>query len=305
MKKGLWLAALMSALNLYVYAQVSSSTNLTLQLSSLPEAKLNLNQSWILPILQGNGALTKGNSLKLSANADLTPIDTNLTLDAVLTPIAFLQFGLGAKIGSGWNIDLFGKPLYGIGISKSGTDGKQVIVQDKAFGGLFWNVHGNVLFQFDLAAVLPGDWNHIVFQTKNEINYKAFTAARDGQSWVYEHDFAENQNGWNYYGMFLLGYQPPIFLNTIGLMAEVDNYLYNTAGGDQWGDDRDRWVLSLLTNFTITKNLTLALIGQMRTMPNYTAETKDLYYRKRILDKEEPIRFEPYRIALILSAKLF
>ncbi|MDR2150060.1 MAG: hypothetical protein LBO67_04450 [Spirochaetaceae bacterium] len=305
MKKIFLFGALMIALTLSLPAQVSSSTDLIVQLSSLPEAKLNLNQSWTVPVLQGNSALTKANSLKLNINAELTPIDTNLGVDAVLTPIAFLQFGLGAKMGSGWNIELLGNPLYGIGISKSGADKKQVLVQDSAFGGLYWNVHGSALFQFDLAALMPGDYNHIVFQTKHEISYKAFTAAKERESWVYEHDFAENQNGWNYYGMFLLGYQPPLFLNTVGLMAEVNTYLYNTPGGEQWGESQGRWIFSLLTNFTLMRNVTLALIGQMRTMRNYTDATQDLYYQNRLLTTADPIRFEWYRVALILAVKLF
>jgi hypothetical protein len=303
MKKTFFIAGLIIAGTVLVQAQVTSSTSATLQTSSLPEAKLGVTQSWSIPLLQGSGALMSGNNLRASITADITPIDTNLGADLQLTPIAFLQFGLGGKAGSGWNINLFGSDLYGIGTHHSRDSEGKRIIDGKAFGGLYWNAHTSVVFQFDLAAVLPGEWNHVVFRTAHEINYKGFTVAQDGESWVYENDDAENQNGFNYYASILLGYQMPLFINTVGLMAEVNQYLYNPSGDDAWGDSMWRWTFSILGNFTITKEFSAAVISQFSLARNYNDEK--LYYRERTLNKDNPLRLEFFRVALILSYTLF
>ncbi|MDR0623834.1 MAG: hypothetical protein LBG10_05325, partial [Treponema sp.] len=170
---------------------------------------------------------------------------------------------------------------------------------------LYWKVHGGGTLQFDLAALFPGDWNHVVFQSYHEINYRGYTGAAPGVSWVFENDEAENLNGFNYYGNILLGYQMPVFLNTVGILAEMDTYLYDTPGRDKWGDERTRWVFSGLFNFTLTKWFGAALLVQCRTRRNYEdGDRKNqarYFYRSRTLDRENPLRLEFYRVAAVLT----
>ncbi|MDR1867706.1 MAG: hypothetical protein LBQ77_05530 [Treponema sp.] len=281
-----------------LYAQISDSTDLTIQISSLPEAKTSLIQSWSVPFLAGNNAFTSNNTIKANLRAELTPIDFHIGADAILTPIAFLQFGAGARIGSGWTVNALGKKLRGIGINTAGG-----VIEVSPFDGLFWRVFAHGTFQFDFAALIPGDWNHVVLRTSHEINYEAFTGASAGEAWFFQNDHGENQNGFNYYGSFFLGYQMPLILNTVGFMAENDKYLYNTPNGDKWGDSRNRWIFSFLTNFTVTNNLNIALIAQLHTQRNY-GTTVDDFYRNRIIDTAKPEQLEFYRIATIISLKL-
>jgi hypothetical protein len=113
-----------------------------------------------------------------------------------------------------------------------------------------------------------------------------------------------------YAANYLLGYQMPAspFLNTVGFMAESELYLYNSPGGDAWGDNLSRWIFSVLFNFTITKQLSTALIFQMRTRKNYGTsdyENKDeMFYQSMPLDKSDPYRLVFYRIAAIITLKL-
>jgi hypothetical protein len=160
-------------------------------------------------------------------------------------------------------------------------------------------------FQFDLAAVLPGDWHHLVFRSYHEIRYKGYTDASEGDSWYFENDDGENRNGFNYYGNYLLGYQMPLFLNTLGLMAEMDKYLYDTPNRGSWGDGLGRWTFSALFNFTITDWLSAALITQFRTRRNYTDATKDNgFYQDRQIRDSPSRHLEFYRVALIMTARL-
>jgi hypothetical protein len=212
-----------------------------------------------------------------------------------LTPIAFLQFVTGGSVGSGWNIPIanglrFNFPTY---------DDEPNLVGD-SFNGLVWSAKAGGLLQFDLAAVMPGAWHHVVFQTYHVAQYRALTSADPDESWLYEADSGENRNGWNYYGNYFLGYQMPIVLNMAGILFEEDLYLYDTPSRKLWGDDIPRWTLGAMLNFTVTKNLQITLLGQWRTMRNFTSQTEanGFYQYRRIVDSNDKLHVEFYRVAL-------
>jgi len=282
-----------------------SSRELTLQVSTLPEAKLAFNQRFVFPFLQGGSPLMEGNNLRLDLTAEITPISINGIFKTTLTPIAFIELCAGVRLGAGWPLNLFGGDIYGTGISSSNnTDGK-LQYEGSVFDALLWKGFAGGTFQFDLAAVLPGDWNHIVFLTYHEINYHGNTKAKSSQSWYYESGSGENMNGFNYYGNFLIGYQMPIFINLFAFLVEMDLYLYDTPGRSEWGDDLIRWTFAAALGFQITPRFSITVLTQMRSMRNYTNDNwEDLYYKNRRLDTSNPLRVEFYRVAAALSYKL-
>jgi len=282
---------------------VSSSSDLTLLVSSLPEMKLSFTERFSFPFLQGNNPLTADNNIGLALTADISPVSLNGIAEAVWTPIAFFQFAVGGRIGSGWNINLFGGDVYGIGLNRPDAAGKGEN-DGSAFDGLLWKVQTGGALQFDLAALYPGDWHHVVARSYHEINYRGYTRAKAGESWYYENDDGENSNGFNYYGNLLVGYQMPIFFNTVALLVEADLYLYDTPGRDTWGDDKIRWTFSTVFGFTIIKQLDLTLITQFWTRKNYQESNwEDLYYRNRTIDSSSPLHLEFYRVAAALTYK--
>jgi len=287
--------------------EISSSSELVLQASTMPGLKLGFTERFYFPFLQGESALTKDNNISLALTGEIAPISLNGTVEAVWTPIAFFQLTAGGRLGSGWILDLSGKQSYGIGLIKADANGK-VEHSGKAFDGLLWKAQAGAVLQADLAAVIPGDWNHAVARTYHEINYRGYTAASKGESWSYEDDNGypgENCNGFNYYNNFLLGYQMPIFLNMAALIAEADLYLYDTPDRSKWGDDLIRWTFGLLLNFSITKKIEIAVLTQFWTRRNFLEpDWQDLYYRYRTLDKSNPVRLEFFRVAAALTMKL-
>jgi hypothetical protein len=285
-------------------SEIKSYTGLSLTVSSLPEAKLTFSQSFTLPFLRGEHFLVSGNNIQFNLNAELSPISLNGIAEAVLTPVAFFQAAFGGMIGTGWNIELFGGKIRGVGINRpTGVTGERT-VDGSALDGIFGKGYLGGALQFDMEAVFPGDWHHIVFRSYHEVNYKAYSRAAAGEAWFFENDDGENQNGFNYYGNYLLGYQMPIFLDTVALLAEVKQYLYDTLNGDQWGDSLGRWELSLVMNFAVTEQFSATLVTQFLTLRNYTAATGSYdYYRDRILE-DNPLRVEFYRVAAIISFTL-
>ena len=291
----------------------SSSGELVFQASSLPEAKIGYTHTFRFPVLQGDNPLTEANNLKLQLTAEASPISLNGIFKAVLTPIAFLEFSAGARIGTGWRLNLFGNDIYGTGLNLQGTAlnarnaGYVAEYKGSAFDALLWKTWLGGTFQFDLAAIVPGDWNHVVFLSYHEINYHANTSAGSNDAWYFENDDGENLNGFNYYGNFVIGYQMPIFLNMIAILTEMNLNLYDTPGRSAWGDDLIRWQFSGILNFTVTEKFGIALITQFRTRRNFTnfdehAEDKPhLHFRNRILDTSNPLRLEFYRVAAVLT----
>jgi hypothetical protein len=220
----------------------------------------------------------------------------------VWTPIAFFQLVTGGRIGSGWNIKLFGEDVYGIGIVRK--DGGSVVVDGDGFDGILWSAKAGAAVQFDFAAVFPGDWNHVVFRTYHEVNYAGYSDAKNDEPWYFENDDGENMNGWNYYGNYLIGYQMPIFLNMTGFLVETSNYLYTTANRKTWGDEVFRWTFSILFNFTVTERISIATLAQLWTRRTFTTETKNnAFYQDRVI-APDPIHLEFYRVVVIATFKL-
>ena len=273
------------------------SKELCLQTSSLPEAKLSFTEHFRFPFLQGESALTKDNNIDLALRAEISPVSLNGIAEAVWTPIAFFQLAAGGRIGSGWNIELFGSEIYGIGINRPDAADKAE-TSGSAFDGLLWKVQTGAVLQADLAAVYPGDWNHVIARSYHEINYKGYTRAKANESWYFENDDGENCNGFCYYGNLLIGYQMPIFFNLAALLAEADLYLYDNP------DRRIRWTFSGILNFSFTRHIDLTLISQFWTRKNYLeSDWEDLYYRNRTIDNSSPLRLEFYRVAAALTYK--
>ncbi|MDR2070457.1 MAG: hypothetical protein LBP81_03435 [Treponema sp.] len=291
---------------LWAEPDITGSTDLSLALSSLPEAQLALTQSFVFPVLQGDHFLFSGNNLTSSFTFNVSPLSMNAGAEAVLTPIALAQIKAGAQGGSGWNIPGLGN---GLAINKRGTDsaGSFNDRTGSPFEGLVWKVYGGGVLQFDLAAVLPGDWNHLLFQVYQEVNYRANTAAAANELWEYEADGGLLRNGLNYYASYVIGYQLPVsrFLNLVGFMGEMELKLRDDldAPGDS-GYDKPDWKLSALYNTGITEKFGITFILQLRTVPHYTDDTGKRYYLDRKLDGETPVLFKFYRAAAILSWKL-
>ncbi|MCL2276560.1 MAG: hypothetical protein FWC21_01545 [Treponema sp.] len=96
---------------------VSSTSELFLQISTLPEAKLGYRHSFIFPAFQGSSPMTSGNNLRLGLTAEISPISLNGIVQAELTPVAFLKFAAGLRLGAGWPLKLFESDLYGTGLN--------------------------------------------------------------------------------------------------------------------------------------------------------------------------------------------
>ncbi len=279
---------------------VKTGLDLNYVLATTKETKVKITGTATVPFLAGSGALTSGNSVAFKLGGELSPVSVNGTFETVLTPVAFLQFLAGGSIGSGWNIPI----ADGLRMNeRSGAHDAELT--GGAFSGLVWSAKAGGVFQFDLAALKPGEWNHVVLQTTHIAKYRALSSANSTDSWLVESDLGENRNGWNYYGNYFVGYRMPIVLNTAGFLVEEDLYLFDTKDRALWGDDLPRWTFGPLFNFTLGKRTTAALLVQWRSMRNFTEETKKYgFYQDRRIQEDDQYRIDFYRAAASITVKL-
>lgn len=183
------------------------------------ELKGYYQHSWIMPALQwGDGALTSGNNLTLRSTTGVSPISVTQEVRAVLTPIAFLQFTAGGLVGTGWNLQIFD----GLG-EVDMSDGS---VDSSSFEGAVVRGFAGGTFQFDLAAIFPGEWNHVVTVVSPLWTYSTLTGADRDSAWSFEADGGTNYRGWKYKTTAVLGYQPPLeALTIVGVLYEGERLI--------------------------------------------------------------------------------
>jgi hypothetical protein len=217
------------------------------------------------PFLQGNSPLTSGNNIVLKLDAALSPIWAGLSGDAVLTVFPFLSFTAGAMVGTGWNYDLFGKvPLVGLGLNRrTSADDPNDDVIGNGFDGVVWDVHAGATVQFDLAAFFPGDWNHVVIQFYNKIDYFAYTKAKGGGLWYYLGDDGMNMNAVCHSFDLFAGYVLPLFVDLAGYQLSGTVPFYNIEAGSGVHDRGYSLTHAFIVNFKINKNWSIMTIARV------------------------------------------
>ena len=185
------------------------------------QALVGVTQSFKVPFMQFDNPLTKDNNINFKIGAEITPITTEGKFNITWTPIAFLELYTESRIGSGWKLT---NELLGAAINENngGKTNKTPInfskaVYSFALGGAF---------QFDLGAVIPHDWSHVIFKTDHYALYKAMTGVNSETSWLYQADYGENRNGWRYMSSYVIGYKLPLFLDLIAMKIDVEKKLF-------------------------------------------------------------------------------
>ena len=265
------------------------------------EIQALLTHRIVVPFLTGPGALTSGNNVTFSITGALTPVSTRLELRATLTPIAFLNVFAGAMLGTGWDVGL----INGMGLNADGSG----VPDSASFQGVVLESWIGGTFQFDLAALVPGDWTHVVTLVSPRLQYAWFSGADKEDAWMWEVDNGENFNGFMFYGTYFLGYQMPLVLNTVGILLETEQnlgYVKELAPMDsgEWGSDHVLITVGPVFNFTLSESSSLAVLFQFRRERLYNEIDDSIfanYYENR---HAVGTYWDFYRIAFSYGLKL-
>ena len=233
-----------------LYSAPTTSGSIKLIASTIPEAKVEASYNLSFPFLQGDSMLTSGNNIKIKTLLGVSPIAATLQVDAVLTPLAILEFNLGIAGGTGWDFDLMS--LEGL---KVGPDADSLV--SDSLGGAYLKARAGAAFQFDTGAIFEGEWMSIIIRTYHELNYQMYTAAGSDDFWDYESSGVK-QNAFDYKGEYVLGYNMPLMVNTVALMLEhTVNSVFATV---PLSSDL---VLGLIGNVEFFDGLNLTVIPQV------------------------------------------
>ncbi len=175
------------------------------------------------PVMKTDNFLMKENNVKFKYQANLSPISFETGPYVEITPIAFLVFEFGSKVGTGW--DFAALDVNGLAINEPDFRSHGESTLFKPTPGVVSISKMQATLQFDTGALIEGDWTHVVLAVVENIEYWYFSGARNNQYWRWEHDEGENQNGFRWYQTFVLGYQMPKRpgnLDLVGIIVETD-----------------------------------------------------------------------------------
>ena len=227
------------------------------------EAKGYYIQRWIIPALRwSDGPLAAGNNVTIQSQTGVSPISLTQQVQVTATPIALLQFTGGVQAGTGWNVQLFD------GLGEVDTVSGEM--DDGSLEGIVLDLYLGTTIQFDLAAVVPGDWNHVVAVYSPKWTWKTFTGASASAPWSFENDPGDNYQGWIFGQTVFLGYQPPgMALQTTGFLLETERKVGETvdrataSGTGDWEPDFLETKLALVLNFSIGEIHSLTILSQL------------------------------------------
>jgi len=282
-------------------SKVAYTTHINLAIAWPMEGKLNVSESFKVPALNFNNALMRGNNVTFKLGADITPITLEGKFDITWTPIAFLELYGGASIGSGWTL----KQWHGLSFNTE-ENGKTAIVPIN-FKKAFYTANLGGALQFDLGAVIPSDWTHIVFRIDEYFMYKGVSATGPYDSWIFQNDAGENRNGWTYYGTYVLGYQMPLPVNLIAFRVETEKTFFKLPSGIDkaaWGENRYTVTFTPIVSFKAAEALTIMLLAQWKTVHNYSASDLELFYQNRKIDKNKADKIIFKRVGIIFDIKI-
>lgn len=261
------------------------------------------------PFLQGDNPLVAGNNATVNFDLYVAPVAAYGKASVTITPIAFLNFNIGGLLGTGWYAGLFN----GVGNNVNGE-----LLTD-SFPGAVAELFSSATFQFDLDAIVPGEWNHVVTQLNWKFTYKHFTtdhATEEKLPWQWLADDGENLNGMIFEGTYFLGYQMPLMIDTVGFLVETSRMIGENstlspmagADGDEsttadngWGSDFVSVTFGPVVNLKFDDHNNLTALVQFKTDKDFTDDSIfNRYYQNRVYE-DTFTRF--YRIALAYNYK--
>ncbi|UTC66213.1 MULTISPECIES: hypothetical protein [unclassified Treponema] len=276
--------------------KIAYTTTINTVVTWPPQALAGVTQSFKVPLMQFDNPLTKDNNINFKVGAELSPISFEGKFGIVWTPIAFLELYTESRIGSGWSI----KNLHGIALNEHNAGKSKYIPLN--FAKAIYSFSFGGAFQFDIGAVIPNDWTHVIFRTDQYALYRAMSGVKSDTSWVFQADSGTNRNGWKYMSSYIAGYKMPIFLDLIAMKIDVEKKLFNSPKGfnnKKWGEDLFLTTFGPIINFNIKKDYNIMLLAQWYTYPVYKNEAKDDFYQMKVLDTDKKTQVKFYQVGIV------
>lgn len=238
------------------------------------EGRINLSGEYKIPTPLGSHWLVKDANVTVRETFEITPISIAPSTTVSFTPVPFLVFEGGYKVGTGWN-------FIGLqGMAVNPDDGATNTYTDlPVFGNVFSKYWVQGTFQFDTGALAEGDWNHVQTMYSYQVYYEGLTGVSDQTVWCWQAT-GNKVNGVKEYQQAILAYQMPMVWSRVGIIFESDRYLNANAFANPAynGNFRDM-NLSLMSQFSFTDKDTLTVLFNFANRRTYETitDTPDPY----------------------------
>lgn len=193
------------------------------------EGRIIADYGITIPTPLGENWLVKGATVAIDAKAELTPVTIKPMLDITFTPLPFIVFSAGVQAGTGWNLaGLQGMALY--------NDAENKYDDIVPFKGWFYKAYAQGVFQFDLGAVIPGDWTHVLMMYTYQTYYHGLSGVPNGDIWMWQCS-GKKANGLQNYQSLILAYGlPNDVIKRVGVMGELDGFYSSSAYKAEYAD---------------------------------------------------------------------
>ena len=234
------------------------------------EGRVTGSLSYKIPTPLGEHWLLSSANINVKLNLEVSPVSIAPETKISFTPLPFIVFETGAKVGTGWNLgSLQGMALY------NGVDGYNNL---KPFQNWFTKFYAQGTFQFDTGAIIAGDWTHVQIMYTYQAYYAALTGVENGAVWEWQCS-GNKANGWQNYQNIVLAYQMPLVLSRIGVLTEIEGHYknedYNPVAYADYNGSFKSISISPLMQFTFGENQSLAVLFGFSSRRSYAQSHTD------------------------------
>ena len=234
------------------------------------EARATGSLSYKIPTPLGEHWLLSDANINVKINLEVSPVSISPETRISFTPLPFLVFETGAKLGTGWNFGgIHGMAVY---------NGSDNYLNLKTFTNWFTKFYVQGTFQFDTGAIVEGDWTHFQIMYTYQAYYSALSGVKNGEVWKWQSS-GNRANGWQNYQSLILAYQMPLVLSRVGVMSELEGHYkagdYDQARYGKFNGSFKTISISPLMQFTFGENHTLAVLFGFSSRRSYSEEHTD------------------------------
>ncbi len=187
------------------------------------KARTTFAASYKIPVLTGESPLFAGNNITFTGKVMLTPVSLAPTLSVTFSPAAFFDLEAGIDSGSGWNIGM----LKGL---RQYNPAKKTYDDITSFSAWYIQPYVKATIKFDVGALWPGDWHHIVGLASFGVGYQSLVGASQ-KIWEFQ-TYAGHADGMVYAQYYVIGYQMPIKLSMIAMTFDFTGHFFASDYGE-------------------------------------------------------------------------
>ena len=190
----------------------------------------------------GDGLCFDSNLSAIRASATIASDVFTISGELDLQPIVFARIKAGGSVGTGWTTPSGGKPLFGLALNPPADDEDIRPIPWGGYVGRFWL---SVPVSISLYYLLPVPFAKILaIGYEPRLDYRALSAAKAGEAWVWNNDEGMNFNGYKLrHRITLLGPWPDIWgVQDLNMFAEYESWILGVeklspVSKNGWGSD--------------------------------------------------------------------